>query len=220
MRGKGSWNLICVTLTVVIQWDQHFLKDAWSHENSDFTENPQAAEWADKRWILQQCCLEECSRLQKSLGVDAGCLLQLPASARLGWQKCSFHPRHSLTEEFPLSICWKLYRSEPDKRCAAVDVGMFHEIYAAVSTCLYFSFTPKKNENSVIFLHHSNGKSGECSKYTKHFRGFAATQRCSCLGLVLKRKNHEKTNIKLLYKACLETPRSQIDLKILYLYPF
>lgn len=64
-----------------------------------------------QRCYLLQHCLQQFSSLQKRSGVQAAGLLQLPASARLGWQECCFLQWHSLTEEFPLSICRKLLQT-------------------------------------------------------------------------------------------------------------
>ena len=61
---------------------------------------------------------------------------RLPASARLGWQGCCFLPWHSLTQEFPLSIYWKLYPFKPASRCGVYE---FFKKYTAVSL-LYSSF--------------------------------------------------------------------------------
>lgn len=95
----------------------------------------QVAYRVDKGEKQLQRCLEECSCLQKSLEVDAVWLLQV--SAGLGWQECCFLPWHSLTEEFPLSICRKLYPSKlPTAVPKQIEEFLMH--HAAVSFVYFY----------------------------------------------------------------------------------
>lgn len=130
-------NFIYMTLATVIPWNKYFEKvtSASNHKTNDFKARPEVAEWVDRARKRLQHCLEEQSGLDKSLGVDAACLLQLPASARLGWQECCFPPRHSLTEEFPFSVCWKLYPTEPAHRCSRSGLRVFYLIPHSFALC-------------------------------------------------------------------------------------